>query len=747
MKEEPIHEEEIHLRDYLWVIYRRRWAIITFITVVLAVVTVKVFTMVPIYRASTQILIEKEQPNILQFRDPYVADLGDSFYNTQYKILESRFLVSKVVERLNLVNDPRFSRQETGKGGDLRSILAGLLGWVTGGDAGEGQHPEEESLKERITGYLLDNLKVEPVRNTRLVKIYFEDEDPVFAARVANALVETYKEHNQRLKLESLRGATEFLNRKIDEQRKKLKESERLLQEYKEKHNILSLKEKENITVAKLAELNTDVLRAENKRVEAETRYRQALKIQKNIGMVEAIPQVVSNPFINKLKSDEANLLREMSELSRRYGKRHPKMITITEKLKTTRKKLNHEIRKVVTLLENEYRVALAKERTMKKALEKLKREAQDLGKRAITYNVLLRDVETNKEMYNILLKRLKETNITSGIQTSFVKVIDRAEPPKRPYKPKKRMIILLSFVVGLFGGVFLAFFLEYLDNTVKTPDDLKRDLQLPYLGPVPHFSSETASDGEKMADLVAYLDVKSTISEAYRGIRTAIAFSSSKEGRNSSLLITSPGLAEGKTITASNIAVTFAQSETRTILVDADMRRPRLHKVFGLSRDTGLSSFLVGASKLEDIISGTDIPNLDLIVAGYIPPNPAELLGSENMKRLLALLKEKYERIIIDSAPVIPVTDSVVLSAEVDQTLLVLNAGKTSRGAALRSVEMLRDVKANIIGAVLNNIKVGKAGHYYYQYYYYYYGEEGAGKKRRGRRGKDREVGADAPV
>lgn len=699
-------EDEIQLKNFFWVVYKRRWTVAAFLTVVVAVVAVYTFTTVPVYRATTQILIEKENPNIVDFKELYAVDATtQGFYQTQYKILQSRFLAKKVLDRMNL------------KASEFGSA------------AKEGERKETEGTEtdeEAVIGGFLGSLEIEPVPNTRLAKIHFESTDPEMAARAANTVVDTYIEHNLEDRLEAIHGATRFLDKKIKEQRERLEESELLLQKYKEEYGIISLKKRENITVSKLAELNSDVLKAENVRVEAETRYRQAKAIQNKPHMIESLPKVVSNPFITSLKGDEANLSKKLSELSKKYGEKHPRIITLKEKLRTTRNKLNAETKKIINFFKNEYEVALAKEQILKEALEKLKDEAQVVSKHAIAYNVLLRNVEANKQMYEILLTRLKETGVTGGIQSTIVRVVDRAVVPRHPVRPRKKRNILLSIIMGLIGGIGVAFSLEYLDNTVKAPDDLKRYIRIPYLGPIPSFKTELRANPEEKV-LVSLNHPKSTAAEAYRGVRTAIVFSSPVTDKKT-LLVTSSNQSEGKSITVSNLAVTMGQSGSKTVLVDTDFRKPRIHKIFGLPKETGFSNLLVGAAELEDVVKKTDIPDLDVITCGHIPPNPSELLGSENMKKVIGLLKDRYDKILFDSPPVLPVTDSVILSTIVDEVLLVILAGKTSRELISRAVEQLKDVSANLLGAVINNIKVGQES--YYQYHYYYYGDEESKRK-----------------
>jgi capsular exopolysaccharide synthesis family protein len=705
-------QEDIHLKQYLWTLYKRRWTIVTFLTCVVAIAAVYSFTQEPVYKGTAQIIIEKENPNIVDFKEIYAVDASSQdFFMTQYNILQSRFLAKNVVERLGLDND---LKHEPAAGGQNPGILSSILFW----------RKKRIDSKEDLVSSFLDGLEVEPVRNTRIVKISYYSGDPSFAAEAANTVVSAYSENILDSKIEAVHGATDFLQKKIDEQRKKLEESELLLQQYKEEFNIISLGDKENITVAKLAELNSDVLRAENARVEAEMRYRQAKAIEDMPDMIESIPKVLSNPLITRLKGEEAKILSDLSERSKKYGEKHPKRITYKEKLRTNRESLDKEIKKLVKFLKNEYDVALAKESTLKGALDEQKAQSQQLNKLSIAYGVLLRDVDANKQMYEILLTRLKQAGITGGIQSTIVRVLDRAVAPTVPVRPNRAGNIIVALVFGLMGGVGIAFFLEYLDNTVKTPDDLSRYFQIPYLGPVPNYEDEISSEGGERP-LVMLRYPMSAASEAYRGIRTAIVFSSSIEREKKTILITSTGPSEGKTVTAANLAVTIAQSGARTLLVDADFRRPSLHRMFGLPRDTGYSNVIVGKAGLDEAIKATSVPKLDVMTSGHMPPNPAELFGSESMRNTIKVLKERYDHIIFDSPPVLGVTDPVILSTEVDMVLMVINTGKVAREAVHRSVEQLADVGANLAGAILNRIRVGKDSYYYYQYSYQQYGKE----------------------
>jgi capsular exopolysaccharide synthesis family protein len=487
----------------------------------------------------------------------------------------------------------------------------------------------------------------------------------------------------------------------------------------------------EQVTAQKLAQLNAQVVEAESKRVEAETRYQQATALTSTPDMLDSIPEVLNNELIRQIKSMEVELYKRMSELSKKYGENHPQMVAIESELKTLQKRKGQEVNRVINSLRSEYKVAQAKENSLKAALERQKKESLELNQKAIAYAVLQREAESARQMYELLIKRFKETSLTEDMKTGNIRIIDQAEVPLHPVRPKRRLNLLLAVVVGLLTGTGLAFFFEYLDNTIKLPEDIKRHLGIPYLGPVPAmaFAENGKPDGNRVPELVTLHAPKSTASEAYRGIRTSILFSSADKPPQV-LLISSAAPQEGKTCTALNLAITMAQADTKVVLVDCDMRKPSLHRVMGVPKDIGLSNLLVGSCDVKEAIISTRIENLDLIPSGPIPPNPSEILGSARMATLLELLRKTYQRIIIDSPPITAVTDAAVLGSLADGSVIVVRAGDTPREIVRNGVNHLMSVNSRILGAVLNGVDMERDGYSYYQYYYYYYGEDGRRKK-----------------
>jgi polysaccharide biosynthesis transport protein len=746
-------EEQIDLREYLRVILKRKWTLITVFAVAVITVTIHAFTATPFYEATTRLIIDRENPNVVSIQEVMAVDAsGTDYYQTQYKIIESRAVARDVINRLRLGESEEF--RPTPKDDFLSSLKRSVIETVSFWTESivslfMGKEPPKEPSEDtpedsNLVGAFQRRIKVEPVRNSRLVDVSFEAKDPVLSAKAANALARAYIDKNLETKLRAAQDAVKWLNERIEEERKKVEKSEQALLRYKEKHSIITdfSSDVEKVTAQKLAQLNQQVVEAESRRVEAETRSQQASALSHSPDMLDSIPEVLNNDLIRQIKTMEVDLYKRISEFSKKYGERHPQMVAIESELKTLQKRKAQEMERVINSLRNEYRVAQARENSLKAALDKQKKESLDLNQKAIEYGVLQRETESAKQMYDLLIKRFKETSLTEEMKTGNIRIIDRAEVPKDPVKPRKRLNILLAVLVGLVAGTGLAFFFEYLDNTIKLPEDIKRHLRVPYLGPVPTFAmdGEGREQGKPRPELVLLHAPKSTASEAYRGIRTSLLFSSA-ESQPQVILVSSAAPQEGKTVTCANLAITMAQSGNRVLLLDCDMRKPSVHRVFAIPREKGISNLLVGSSELKEVLIPSGVPNLDTIPCGPVPPNPSELLGSGRMQRLLAALRKNYTHILIDSPPVTAVTDAVILAKMADAILLVVRAGDTPREIVKNGLTQFQNVNGHVLGVILNGVDMGREGYYFYQYYYYYYGEDG-GKKRktlaRGRKSRE---------
>jgi polysaccharide biosynthesis transport protein len=724
---------EINLRDYWRVLVKRRWIIATFFLVCLVVVAIYSLTMTPIYKATAQLMIEKANPNVLSTQELVAIDTsGTDFYQTQYQILESRSLAREVIKRLNLSQYPEFKKPEQKEPQSSTGLAVPI---------GVNSFSVEDTA---LVPAFLGRLKIEPIRNSRLVKVNFESQDPQLAAKVVNTLAQSYIDWGLGLRLQTQQNAAVFLDEQVKEVKRKLETSEQALQHYREKFGVAALSPTggkdtaaggQDVTRQKMAQVNAQLVDITNKRIEAEINYKQAKDLLQHPEKAESIPEVVSSPVIGAIKNQEIQLLREKTEKGEKFGPKHPTMVAINQEIEGLRKKKFQEIKNIVESMKSKFEVVSSQERSLQAALGRSQSETINRDKVAIQYQVLQQEVDSNRGLYDMLLKRLKETNVSEENRTVNIHVVDPAEVPKKPAKPRLKLNLLLACLVGLMGGVGVAFFLEYLDNTIKTPDDLKQYLNIPYLGPVPSFQFD---EGRPSSELVTLADSKSSASEAYRGLRTGILFSTPGHSPRS-LLITSSGPQEGKTITSSNLAITMAQAGQKILMLDCDMRKPRLHKVFGHERGQGMSNILVGDGDWHKMKLPTQVPNLEIIPSGPVPPNPAELIGSERMKSLIAEILLEYDRVLIDSPPIVAVTDSVVLSRFVEGVVLAIRVGETARDVIINSIRQLQDVQAHILGAVLNAVNIGKDSYYYYQYYYYYYGEGGDRKKKQKSRRKSK--------
>ncbi len=727
-------EEEINLRDYLHIIRKRRWVIITILFMIVISVTILTFRQTPVYEATTRILIEKETPNILTFKEVLDLETADTdYYQTQYKILKSRTLVKQVLEKLDLMEQAMQQEPETGKF-SISSLLVKVQETLGFHEPPASEADEAAAKEEYIIDNFLREITITPIRGSRLVDVSARSIDRKQTALIANTLVDMYIEQNLENKLSATKEAVTWLGQELETTQKKLTDSEAALQVYKEQHAIISLEDRQNIVMQKLSELNTAVNQAKIKRAAIEAEYQQIQKYKTT--QLESLSQVITNLLIQQLKIDLASLESERSELRKKFRDKHPSITALNSQIAIAKKRLNAEIKRIITSITSDYEVARAQERELTKMLEQQKGDALELNQKMIRYGGLQREVESNRRIYNALLQRTKETSVTERLQTNNIRIVDRAAVSKYPIAPRKTRNILLSIVVGLVMGVTLAFFFEYLDNSIRTSEDIKRYLDMPFLGIIPKVSMKNhSSNGTKhTADTIVAIDPKSNASEAYRSLRTNVTFSLSHDeylalDRGAALVITSAGPEEGKSCVVANLGIAMAQSGSKTLIIDCDFRRPVMHKIFNLKNEKGFADMISNIKAHGAKIGGkrTNIDNLNVIPCGKIPHNPSELLGSALTRMLIEALSERYDKILIDSPPVNTVTDPVILSRIADGVVFVLRAGKTKRNAAQQARDQLQSAETIMLGAVLNSVDMKKDGYYYYAYRYSRYYQQKA--------------------
>ncbi len=745
-----ISNKYIDILKYLHIVIKHRWTILAIFSAIVVSMAVFILAATPIYQGTVRMIIEKENPKVLSVQEVMAVDSsGTDYYQTQYKIIESRTVAREVISRLHLDKSEEFV--PTKKKGIISGAVSSIREFFSYiGSIFNTEDPQKIADKQKreedsaIVSQFIGRINVTPIRNSRLVDVSFEAKDPVLAAQIANALARAYIDKGLETRLKATQEAIVFLNNEIEREKKKVEEAERSLLQYKEQQGIITdfSSDVENITAQKLATLNSQVVEAEMRRAEAQTRYERAAALEKNPELAGSVSEILNNAVIQQIKAIEVTNQKRMSELANKYGKNHPQIIALRNEQETLQSRRMAEIKRIINSLQNEYAVAAAKEQSLKASLSRTKGESLGLNEKAIQYSVLKREAQSTKEMYDLLFKRMKETSLTEDIRTGNVRIVDAAEIPRSPFKPKKAQNLMLAIILGLVLSIGTAFFLERMDNTIKIPDDIKNNLNISYLGPVPDFSTLPEADTPKpgelklIEELITVSSPKSTASEAYRGIRTNILFSSADIAPQV-LLITSSAPAEGKTLTAANLAVVMAQMGNKVLLIDSDMRKPKLNKVFKTSRDKGLSTILVGGCEISEAIIPTKIPNLDIISSGPVPPNPSEIIGSQKMATVLAELRGRYERIIIDSPPISAVTDASILSKYADGAIIVVRYGETHLEIIKNGINQLASVNAHIFGAILNCVNTGRESYYYYQYNYYYYGEDGEKKKKTGRHKK----------
>jgi succinoglycan biosynthesis transport protein ExoP len=708
---------EPHLYDYLLILRKHQWLIVSFLLAVVTIVSIATFRMKPVYTASAKIEIDRENTNILPFQgaDAYdfMVDL-ENYIETQSRILTSETLALQTIRNMSLSANPEF-----GGDGGSEAIATGTL--------------KNQKLPSEI-GAFLGSLTVKRIPNTRLMEVTFESTNPQLAARVLNAHLENYIEQNYKSRYEATTDASKWLQSELDELSVKVRRSEDARIEYERANQIWTLDDKNNVTTQRLGDLNKELTDAQSDSLKKQALYEFAKS-----GDLDAVPQLRDNLVLQDMQKRRGDLSSQYTDAVNQYGPNFPKVQRLQAQMKELDEQIIRERKGITAQLESDYREAKQHEDLLSRALDEQKAEVNVMSGKMIQYNVLKREAEANKALYDSLQTKLKEAQISSGLKSSNIRIVDPAMIPSTPSRPAKTRNIALAILVGLVGGIGLALLREYLDNTVKTPDDVETLARLPSLAVVPAFTGgatapkrsglfRTAQTNghEKRIELVAQHLPKSQMSEAFRALRTALLLSQ-PDHPPQVILVTSALPREGKTTAAANLAVTLAQLGDKTVLVDADLRKPGVGRLLnlGTGKYAGLSSYLAGVSTLELVtVPHPAIPNLAAIPTGPLPPNPADLLSSHKLAEAIAELRKKYKFVVIDSPPIMAATDAVILSVQADGVLLVVRSGETPKEAFTRTRDLLISVKAHLLGVVLNAVDSSAPDYYYsYRYYPYSYG------------------------
>lgn len=739
----PPPAEEPGLRDY-WIVVRRHLRLIGALFLgAVGLTALVVLNLTPIYTARSTLLIEPQAAPILDIKGMMseTQSSGDhDYYKTQYDVLRSRSLAAAVIGELDLAGQPPFSEDGRPKGliaGWWSGLLEGARALLAAPapPAGDADAPGVPSAL--IDDYLA-RLQIRPQFGTQLVEIAFGTPDPRLSARIVNAHVAAYIRRRMELKADAARSAEGFLQGKLAELKDRVEKSEAALNAYRREHGVIafSLDEqgKGQMLQQRLADLNNTLAKVEAERITLEVQHEMVRR-----GQADALPTVMQSQLIQTLKQQVAQLAAEYAAMRNQFNPGYQPLNSLKAKLDQSRVQLSQEIDNAANEVESDYRAASAREQRLEQEIGGVKAQALALNDASLQDAVLVRQVDASRKLYQSVIERVRELDVSADAPASNVSVVDHAEPPRFPSSPKRLLSLELSALIGLAGGIGLAFLLEFLDDRLKSAEQIERELRLPSLALVPDFTKLTgrtgygprrligkqaarlleARGGSGGAAAAAPPESRPLLGEIYHAIRTALLYSRAGEAPKT-VLITSAVESEGKTSTAAGVAMAFAQTGGRVLLVDADLRKPRCHEVLGLENGAGLSDVLTGQARHEDAIRPTEA-GLFFLSAGSSCPNPAALLGSAAMRDLLAGLCEAYDHVLLDSPPVMPVSDPATLATLVDGVLVVAGAA-TPKRVVRRACAQLMQVGATIFGVALNRVDTAGPDYHYYNPYKSYY-------------------------
>lgn len=715
-----------HLKDYLRIVMARRWMLISAFLITILGALVWVLVQTPVYRATTTLLIQPKKVNVTEFKeayDPTMTQTGghlarQEFYETQHRLIQSRVVLEKTFEKF------RF--------GEMRPF---------------------KSMGDPIEGFR-ELFTVSPMRGSRLVNVSFEWRAPELATRVVDYHVQQYIKAYKRRALGVTTGGLQELKKKAEELRPELEQQGDDLQEFMVEHNMVSVDKTQNVLMSRLRDLNQMLGKTQRRKIEIESivqDVREALERKKSL---ENMPEVVDAQTIRDLKLEYVRTKQRLEALQGQFGENHPEIVSTGAKLQTVGKRLRQEMNSILATKKAELQRLKAQESELESQIQVQQGRVMKFNKWAVQYDFMQDAYDSLKNTYEAITKRIEEIEISlaAGSKGDNIFVISRPEVPTDPAKPRKKFILVLAAVGGLLFGTGMCFFVDYLDTTIKSKDDVQEVVDAPVLGYVPAVSKGSggkSSNGEDLpVELHGLADSRGPLAESFRSIRTALAFSDDEEGLQRTV-VTSSLPREGKTMVSVNIALSLARTSKRVLLVDADMRKPRLNKVLRLPSKPGLSNILSGDRDISLAEACRDfdrVSGLSFLGSGPIPPNPSELLSADRVNALLEEVEEEFDAVVFDTPPAVNVTDSAVLSQHTGGALLVMRSFSTQQEFAEQAVEAFEKAGSTIQGVILNTVDVPRGGYYgydpYYKYYhssyYYYYGEDESGErvqKRRARR------------
>lgn len=733
----PAREDESAnlLLTYGKILRKRRWTVLSVLMVILTVVFIATARETPLYRATAMLEIQRENPNIVTVQELFqLPSISNDYLATQYRILLSDSLARQVITHLHLDQTQEFNPPNHSWPWIAKSAAA----------AGDSKLPRDAAQEQAVLARFESRLRVHPVRGSRLIEMSFDSRDPQRAAAVVNALASVYIQGNLRNHWEATQQASAWLSRQLGGLKIRLEKSEDRLQSYAEANGLLFLESNkggtQNIVDTRLRQLQNELTQAQADRYRKESLYRLA-----QTGDYGALPGVFDNRTTQQLTVKLADLEVRKAQLAPNFTANYPKMKEVQSQIDSIHQFLKQQREQAARHLADEYLAALHRETLVRKAFEAQKRQANLTAGKLVEYNILKREVDTNKQLYQGLLRRLREAGVSAGLKASNIRVVDPAVPPVRPFEPRILLSLAIASLVGLTFGVGLSLLQERLDNTLKTQQDVESFLRLPALGLIPSRRSllrgtnghrkflpnrsssaaaeiRVAAQSREKANGNGWVRIDSEplehspLAEAFRGLRTSVLLSAaSRPPRSLVVLSAEPG--EGKTTICANLAISLVQLGKRVLLIEGDMRRPCLRALFHLSGDSGLVHCLAGDEPWRPLVRPSGLDGLDCLACGPIPPNPSELLSSDRMQALVAGAVGEFDFVLIDSPPLLNVADGRILATVAEGAILVARSGATPRELVRRARLCLAEVGAHLIGVVLNDVDLRRDGYDYPPY------------------------------
>lgn len=709
------------LAHYWHVLIKRRWSVITVVFVLTTLAVIASYKAVPIFRASSSVQVEAETPLIQSLNDLYHGmgiNTDDAFLQTQLQVVQSDTLAWHTIEQLGMAENPAFANP---------SAMAKL---------------DPEARKVRLIALFKSALNVELIPKTRMILVGFDSRDPVLAARVANTLVTNYVDYNFQLKYDATRQASGWMETQLDELKAKVEKSQQALVDYERQHSLNSVgsgaQDRENVEDQVLSDLSKDLTTAQAERIEKESLYNQVQADRAQIA------RLAHNDLLQRLEEKLSEEKQEYTEALAQYGPKYPRALRFQKQIDETQSQIGQEQDRVIDRIRLDYGTAVNRENLARAAVAREKEVLGGVNQLLVQHNILQRDFDANEQLYQNLIQRLKDATVSAGLRSTNVHQVDVALPPDRPIRPRKLLNISVATLAGLMLGIMLAFGQEALDHSIRSAEEIEALLAIPTLGTIPLHrlprasraykalggkSKSSGSSSREVALAVAERP-SSVIAEAYRALRTSVLLSLADHPPKT-LLITSAAAGDGKTVTSVNLAMAMAQRKGPVLLVDADLRKTAISRIFNCDTQKGLTSVLAGVNRVDEVLHQYDaVPNLWILPAGPASPSPADLLSSDSMIELLQKLSERFEHVIIDTPPVMAVTDATILSPMVDGVVLVAQGARTSKALLLRTCRILESAGARILGFALNKFDY-RDGYYGYYYGYNTYGYYNQSKSR----------------